>query len=163
MTNDERPSLTIRRATGELAERLTEIARASKAYWGYPPEWLDAWRDELLVREAAIDNGYCYAGWIDNDIVGFYLLEGSGPRRTLEHLWLHPSHIGQGFGSSLLGHALATAGADGAREVEIMADPNAQGFYERHGAKQIGESVGEVVGQKRVLPVLLIELPASSP
>ena len=40
------------------------------------------------------------------------------------------------------------------RVLEIESDPNAQGFYERMGAKKIGEHRGEVDGQPRILPVL---------
>ena len=38
--------------------------------------------------------------------------------------------------------------------LEIESDPNAQGFYERMGAKKVGEAVGELDGQARVLPIL---------
>ena len=41
---------------------------------------------------------------------------------------------------------------------KIESDPNAQGFYERMGAKVVGEHVGEVEGQPRILPVLEVIL-----
>jgi hypothetical protein len=40
------------------------------------------------------------------------------------------------------------------RVLEIESDPNAQGFYERMGAKVVGDHVGEVDGELRILPVL---------
>ncbi len=155
---DQRHDLVIARATADLAPRLTEIARAAKAHWGYPHEWLQEWRDELAVSEGAIRQNASYVARIGDSIVGFYLLEGTGAQRTLEHLWLDPKFIGKGFGKALFTHAVSLAADEGAREIEIVADPNAQGFYERLGAQKIGESVGEVVGERRVLPVLRLEL-----
>jgi len=155
---EARRGIAIARATASLAPRLTEIARAAKAHWGYPREWLEEWRDELAVSADAIRDNTCYVALIGESIAGFYLLEGNGPKRTLEHLWLEPEFIGRGFGNTLFAHALTLAADEGAREIEIVADPNAQGFYERHGAKKVGESVGEVLGERRVLPVLRLEL-----
>ena len=43
-------------------------------------------------------------------------------------------------------------------EVELSADPNAAGFYEHMGAKQIGEVDAEIEGQPRKLPRMKIEL-----
>jgi len=42
--------------------------------------------------------------------------------------------------------------------LEIESDPNAQGFYERMGAKKAGEVVGEVDSQPRVLPLLEVKI-----
>lgn len=148
--------LAINRATESLAPRLTEIARAAKAHWRYPSAWLEEWRDELSVSEGAIRQGTCYVARIDEDIAGFYLLEGTGAKRTLEHLWIDPEFIGKGLGTALFAHAVSLAAEDGAHAVEIVSDPNAQGFYERLGAEKVGESVGEVLGERRVLPVLRV-------
>ena len=43
------------------------------------------------------------------------------------------------------------------REIEISADPNAAGFYERMGASQVGETDGTMDGQVRKLPRLRID------
>jgi hypothetical protein len=42
--------------------------------------------------------------------------------------------------------------------VAIEADPNAEGFYLRMGARRVGESVYEIEGRKRKLPLLSVEI-----
>ena len=44
------------------------------------------------------------------------------------------------------------AAAVDVRDVELTADPNAAGFYERMGAVQIGEAESVIDGQIRKLP-----------
>ena len=41
--------LQIRRALSGDSERLTQIARAAKAHWGYPEAWLAAWKPILRI------------------------------------------------------------------------------------------------------------------
>jgi len=45
-------------------------------------------------------------------------------------------------------------------ELEISADPNAEGFYERMGATRIGEVRSEIEGQPRVLPRMALVIPS---
>ena len=67
--------------------------------------------------------------------------------------------MGTGVGRALFDHAMKTAAAAGAAAVKIEADPHAEGFYERMGARRIGEEVYELDGQRRVLPLLIAEPP----
>jgi hypothetical protein len=46
----------------------------------------------------------------------------------------------------------------GFRALEIESDPNAEGFYQRLGARRIGSSLREVEQQRRVLPILIYEI-----
>ena len=45
-----------------------------------------------------------------------------------------------------------------AEVLEIEADPNAEGFYRRMGARRVGEIVYELDGRERVLPLLAVEV-----
>jgi GNAT superfamily N-acetyltransferase len=92
-------------------------------------------------------------------IVGFYALVGEVPQVEVEHLWVLPETMGIGAGRALFYHALQTAAAAGAVTVKIEADPLAEGFYKRIGARWTGEEVYELDGQRRVLPLLVVELP----
>jgi len=40
----------------------------------------------------------------------------------------------------------------------IEADPNAEGFYRRMGARRVGEIVYALDGRERVLPLLTVEV-----
>jgi hypothetical protein len=43
-------------------------------------------------------------------------------------------------------------------EIEIEAEPNAVGFYERMGATRVGENEYELEGQPRILPLLIYKI-----
>jgi GNAT superfamily N-acetyltransferase len=86
--------------------------------------------------------------------VGFYALVGEG----LEHLWVTPEHMGTGVGRALFEHAVRRAASMGAETLKIEADPNAEGFYLRMGARRVGEITYPLNGQKRTLPLLVVEV-----
>jgi GNAT superfamily N-acetyltransferase len=151
-------NLRIERAAKDLHGTLTEIAHAAKRHWGYPEHWMQLWCDVLTITPDYIDNSDVYIARLENEVVGFYALVGSGAKVTLDHLWLSPTQIGSGIGRSLFNHAVSTARQLGAVELEIEADPNAVGFYERMGATRVGENVYELDGQPRVLPLLVYKL-----
>jgi hypothetical protein len=46
----------------------------------------------------------------------------------------------------------------GFRELEIESDPNAEGFYQRMGARRAGTSIHEGQQGRRELPILIYEL-----
>ena len=77
---------------------------------------------------------------------------------SLEHMWVEPGFIGRGIGRALFDHALETARHAGVTKLEIESDPNAEEFYRKRGAKRIGYSVGEVDGERRLLPIMILEL-----
>ena len=144
---------SIERAGIETHSTLTEIAHAAKRHWGYPERWMQLWRDVLTITPDYIAGNEVYVARLGDQIVGFYALLGSGAKLTLDHLWLAPAQIGTGIGRTLFKHAMATAKQLGATEIEIEAEPNAVGFYERMGAKLVHMHRTSVNGQARELPV----------
>lgn len=149
----------ISRSTPEDADILTHIAFTSKGHWGYPEHWMEQWRDALTITPEFVRDNEVYVANLDGEPAGYYALTDRG--KTLEHLWVTPSRIGSGIGRGLFEHAVARAASLGAREVEIEADPNAEGFYLRMGARRVGGRTYEIDGRQRVLPLLVIEIPAS--
>jgi ribosomal protein S18 acetylase RimI-like enzyme len=69
-----------------------------------------------------------------------------------------PEFIGLGIGKQLFRHALATARERGYKTLQLEADPNAIGFYEKMGMHKIHEHRSEVDGQPRFLPIMEMEL-----
>ena len=147
----------IRRATGDEAELLTKIALDAKRYWGYPEHWIKHWEADLTITPEFIHDNQVYVAESDGAVRGFYALTVSGDQAELEHMWVTPECIGTGIGKELFLDAMERAAALEVRGVEISADPNAAGFYERMGAKQIGEIDAPIDGQSRKLPRLKIE------
>lgn len=56
----------------------------------------------------------------------------------MEHLWILPEYIGQGYGTALLEHALGTILHERHKSVKVIADPNAEPFYRARGFETIG-------------------------
>jgi GNAT superfamily N-acetyltransferase len=149
----------IRRAMPEDAERLSAIARAAKAHWGYPPAWLTAWDPILRVTPEYLQHQLVFVGARGSELIGFYALEQRGERWSLEHLWVGPGRHGRGAGRRLFAHALGRVREIRPGVVVIEADPFAAGFYARMGARQTGTVAAPVEGDSsRRLPVFEVEV-----
>ena len=145
-------------ARPEDADALACIAFAAKRYWGYPESWIEHWRDSLTITPEFVRNNGVYAAVSGGEPCAFYALTSAGGELELEHLWVLPGWIGSGVGRLLFEHAMREAARRGASAVAIEADPNAEGFYLRMGARRVGENVYEIEGRKRKLPLLTVEI-----
>jgi GNAT superfamily N-acetyltransferase len=153
----------IRPATPSEAVALTALAQAGKRHWGYPEAWMEAWRESLSFTPDYITANLVFCAEDETgQVIGFYALEKDNGHLRLEHLWLTPSQIGRGLGRLLFEHAALTAATQGAAELLIEADPNAEGFYLRMGARRVGEIVSRLTGVERILPLLRYALPAAA-
>ncbi len=70
-------------------------------------------------------------------------------------MWVAPERVGGG-GAALFAHAVETARAEGASQLRISSDPNAEGFYVKMGARRVGEVPSRPPG--RMLPLLVFRL-----
>lgn len=150
--------ITIQRATPEQAEILTALTIAAKRHWNYPEKWIQIWLPLLTVTADYIRENETWAAVEDETCVAYYSLKQEGEFLWLDNLWILPEFIGQGIGRELFQHAVERSRGRGASVLRIEADPNAQVFYEKMGARKIGEHHTEVDGQLRVLPVMEINL-----
>ena len=148
--------MIIRPASVDEASVLTTIALDAKRYWGYPEHWIKHWEADLTISPEFIRANHVYVAEVAGEVRGFYALCVSGAKAELEHMWVTPSCIGTGIGKELFLDAMKRAAALEIRDVELTADPNAAGFYERMGAKRIGETDSPVDGVPRKLPRLKI-------
>jgi len=146
----------ILRAIPDQAKTLIKIAFTAKRHWGYPERWIQIWSPILTVSPEFFEENDTYVILKDEKVIGFYTIVVEGKKASLEHLWVLPDYMGRGIGAKLFKHALSRCRELGVHILEIESDPNAQGFYERMGAKKVGEAIGEVDGQPRRLPVLEI-------
>ena len=148
----------IRRALPADAEHLTAIAQAAKRHWGYPAEWLAMWAPALTFDAAQLERLDVFVLEENGVIAGFYATVPGAPRWTLDPLWVAPAHIGRGLGRRLVAHALARARAAGADGLDVEADPHAEPFYARLGARRVGEIVAPAPGAPdRRLPLLVLD------
>ena len=146
----------IRRARPEEADQLTELAHAAKRHWRYPESWIQLWCDDLTLSAPFIRAHPVFCAVRRAELVGFYALSRSGAEFELEHLWVHPRHMGGGVGSKLFRHAVSRIRRQQGAALRITSDPNAQEFYRRMGARRIGRVRSTPAG--RHLPRLLLDL-----
>jgi ribosomal protein S18 acetylase RimI-like enzyme len=158
----------IRPATAADAARVTEIARAAKAHWGYPEAWLYAWRDALTITPEYIEANSVFvaegagaelratgdgtpvatepgsagiepAAGTQRSVLGMCALEDDDDHWQLAHLWVDPGVLGLGIGRALVEHVLVVAGSRRPGSVvRVESDPHAAGFYRRLGFRETG-------------------------
>ena len=148
----------IRSASPEDAQTLTTIALDAKRHWGYPENWIKHWESDLTISSDFIRDNHVYVAEDNGEIRGFYALCVAGDKAELEHMWVTPAVIGTGIGKELFLDAMERAAKLNVNAVEISSDPNAEGFYKRMGATQIGEIDSSIEGQPRKIPRLKKQL-----
>jgi GNAT superfamily N-acetyltransferase len=152
------PELIIRPARTHEVDTLSAIALRAKRHWGYPEHWIEAWREELTVTADYVSEHCVSVGVLAGQIVGFYALENSSGRLELDHFWVHPDHIGHGYGRTLFEYAVRQARELGASVMLIDADPNAAGFYALMGAERCGAIAAAMDGTPRERPQFEVRL-----
>jgi GNAT superfamily N-acetyltransferase len=136
---------------------LAAIAFAAKGFWGYAPEQLERWREDLSPTPESLRSEPTFVAEIDGELAGFYQLRTGEPQTALEHLWVHPGFMRRGVGRALLAHAVALAAGRGISELSIDSEPHAEPFYLAHGAVRVGLRSAPIEGHpERALPQLLL-------
>jgi N-acetylglutamate synthase-like GNAT family acetyltransferase len=138
--------MNIRPARPDEAAALSELALRSKAHWGYDAEFLDRCRAVLTLRSDEIEARRTVLAEEDEKVQGFYTLDDG----ELGNLWIDPGHLRKGVGRRLWAHAVETARALGFKELFVVADPHAEGFYRAMGAIRIGEVPSEIEPGRRL-------------
>lgn len=133
---------------------LSELAKKGKAHWGYPYSWLKLWEKDLSIDLKLLNESITYVLKCDDEISGFCLLQAKTDFIEIEHFWLKTELIGKGLGGRLLKHALKEFKNKYPR-MEVTADPQARGFYEKFGFKFLKEIPSQPKG--RSIPRLTLE------
>ena len=125
------PRPTPRRAReGELADVLALRFAVFCEEQGVPEE-LEHDGDDATAAHLVLDDG--------GRVIGTCRLIGSGARIRLGRMAVARERRGEGLGALLLAHAHEVAASAGAREVELHAQVDVRGFYERAGYTAEGE------------------------
>ncbi|MBN2118008.1 MAG: GNAT family N-acetyltransferase [Anaerolineales bacterium] len=152
-------NLQILRAAPEQANELSRIALAAKAHWGYPKHWLEIWAPQLTFRPAYFEENEGWVAILNEKPIGFYTLQEANGNASIENLWVLPEFIGKGVGKTLFLHAVERSRQRGYETLQLEADPNAVGFYEKMGMHKIGEQrYPEMDCQPRSLPIMEMKL-----
>ena len=134
----------------EDCEALSALAFASKAHWGYDDAFMEACREELTIRPVDLERVRLRVA-VTTEILGFHGIDGD----ELGWMFVAPGATRRGIGTALFIDALDIARAAGIETLRIESDPNAAAFYERVGARLVGETPSASI-PGRVLPVYAI-------
>ena len=144
---------TITKALLTDAVRLTEIAWQSKSHWNYPAEWMELWRKGLTITPEMIAQHDVFKLVLkDGEIVGCCVLITEMEVLWIEHLWILPTAIGNGFGKRLLQTALKQTMNATHKKIKVVSDINAEVFYQKMGFETVSQY--ESVPKGRFLPLM---------
>lgn len=119
---------------------------------------MEQWRELLTITPEFITRHDTFIALIEQQLVGFHALVERRDAIYLEHLWVAPEQIRRGIGRALFQHAVQQATARKAARLTIEADPHAEPFYLRMGARRVGVVGSELDGERRELPLLEFDL-----
>lgn len=154
-------SIALRAATAEDAPFVAEVLLSSRKT--FLPYACSAHTDAEVhqwVRETLIASGSVTVACARGVVVGVLATAREPQVSWVTQLYLAPSHVGQGIGSRLLAHALASLPLP-VRLFTFQANTRARPFYERHGFEAIAFSDGST--NEEHCPDVLYELAADKP
>ena len=157
----------IRPAEKEDAQILTGLSFESKGFWAYPKEYFDVWKPELTITSDYIEKNDVLVFESEGAIVGYYsIVELENGIEVsvikiekgywLEHMFIAPKYIGRGIGKIMFEHLRKRCEIKGIRQLGILSDPNARGFYEKMGCDYQGEFPSTIAG--RTTPLLVLKV-----
>lgn len=110
---------------------------------------------ELSITPQQIDEQRVLVAEFETGVGGWISAVAHPRGWEINHLWVDPDFLKQGIGDRLLHSCLATLGAP--TRVMVTSDPNARGFYERHGF--VHRDWEDAWPPGRRLPVLELHIP----
>ena len=156
----------IRAAETDDADRLTRLSFASKRHWGYPEHYLEIWRPELTITPRYIGDNIVNLSEEKGRITGYYSLVTLAAEvrvgavalakgTWIEHMFVDPVLLGNGIGTRLFNHLCLVCRRMEVPSFQVLADPNARGFYEKMGCRFLAEYPSTIEG--RTTPLLRFE------
>lgn len=143
---DELKGIYFESASTDDAEMLTDFALKSNAIYKYRTVSDKEARKVFQVTDAHFKNGVIRLLKDSSGVIGFYGLtrwkeKNGNERNILSHLFVKPDFITKGYGTILFQEAMRVAKEELRWDaLEWESDPNAAGFYDKMGAKKIGEN-----------------------
>lgn len=144
-------SIKIHKAGIEDIDVLNRISLASKHHWGYPKEWMELWKDDMLLKETDFETQHIYKLVFAQNIIGFCAIQELPKVYDVTNLWVQPEHIGKGFGKLLLSFCIEKIVLNN-KPIIVEADPNAEAFYASQGFVTYAQK--ESLPKGRFLPLM---------
>lgn len=151
---------SLRRASTDDAQVLTDLAMASKASWGYDDDFMQACRAELTITPNVIETAEVWVTESAETVNGMIIFRPDPATGVaeLDDFFVSPACQGRGLGSSLMAKLHEVCGEIGIQKIRVDADPFAEAIYERFGFKTVGRSPSGSI-PNRTLPRMERRLP----
>jgi GNAT superfamily N-acetyltransferase len=144
----------VRPARPDEADALTALCLRAKAHWGYDADFMARSRASLTISRTLIETGRVLVAENSGQLAGMASLDPlKDGTWDLLHMFVEPAAINTGVGRRLFGDIAELARANGGTLLSIQADPHAEAFYLRMGARRSGEAPSESI-PNRMLPML---------
>lgn len=140
-------------------EILTQITKASKAYWGFSKEILLEWEHLLTISREYIEKHRVYKLVKNGATIGYYSCFNIDEKTLkLDNLFILPEYIGKGLGRILMHHFLEQAQQASLETITLDAEPKAEDFYKKFGFVTVGQL--ETAIKDRFLPIMELKINA---
>ncbi|QAT51196.1 GNAT family N-acetyltransferase [Caproiciproducens sp. NJN-50] len=140
-----------------MSEELSGLACDSEAYWGYDKNYMDQFRRYYNVTADFIRSNPVRVLKEGDRTVGFFGLQSNESNWQLEFFYVCAASIGKGYGRNLWNELLAFCREERIGRFEFVTSPQAVPFYEKMGARVVGEEAS-LLKKGRTIPKLLYSL-----
>ena len=131
----------VRVATLHDKSALESLQMRASLMWEEDREQLIAHPEVIFIPIEQFESGSVLLTEIGSSIVGFTALAmREDGQAELDGLFVEPSLWRRGIASRLMGPTEALARSRGCRELHVIANSRAKGFYEHHGFKVVGRT-----------------------
>ena len=135
------PVETIRSARVEDKEALESLQMRASLMWEEDRVQLLAHPEVVAIPLKQLERGMVLVAESAGTVVGFAALaERSDGETELVGLFVEPELWGQGIASQLMVEAEALALSRGSKQMHVIANPRAEGFYHRRGYIGVGQT-----------------------
>ena len=118
---------------------LNTLIRESKGFWPYSDGFIDQFMQQWGINESYLQTNEIILFEKEEHVIGLFSFKMNHDNKPeLDLFFVNRNHIGKGIGKSIWQQALNYALDHDWTEFQIIADPNAEGFYQHMGAKTIG-------------------------
>jgi GNAT superfamily N-acetyltransferase len=149
-------SPVLRTARPADATRIANILLESrKVFLTYAPSPHTDDETRAWVRDLLVPSGQVTVAVLDGTVTGVLAIERADGMSWINQLYVHPSHVANGIGSTLLSWALETSPRP-IRLFTFQQNSGARRFYERNGFTAIRFSDGSTNEER--CPDILYEL-----
>jgi len=134
-------------------KELTDLTKKSKSYWGYSPDQIKKWNDELTITQEYVYKNDVFKLSDNGKIIGYYsYLRLILNTVKLDNIFIHPEYIRKGYGKFLMENFIERMKKNGYKKITLDSEPNAEGFYKKFDFTVVGKLESSI--KDRFLPIM---------